>query len=82
MYYQDKGIRKKRRRVVVKAYYLPEKFYNGLMHLPEFEKAHKRGEANLGGIPVYLSEEFKIDWFQAEKQRKFFREKRRRKHGI
>lgn len=79
MYYDDKGIRKKRRRVVVTGYYLPEKFYNSLMHLPEFKKEHDKGKANLGGIPVYLSEEFKIDWFQAEKQRKFFREKKRRK---
>ena len=81
MYYWEKGIKKKRRRVVIKAYYLPEEFYNSLISIPEFKKANKEGKANLGGIPVYLSEEFKIDWYQAEKQRKFFRIRKKKKHG-
>lgn len=71
------GTMKKQRRIVIQAYHLPKIFYDALMQIPEFAELAKRGDENLGGIPVFLSKEFKIDWYQEKKQHKYTRRKER-----
>lgn len=69
----------KGRRFEALAYRLPKEYYNVLLQNLEFKRSVEKGHPNIGGIPVILSKEFKIDYFQGEKQRKYFKHSRLRK---
>ena len=72
----------KGRRLEIIEYHLPKDLYNKLMENEEFKELALQGKANLGGIPIIPSSEFKIVYRQMEKQRKYFRKKERKKKKL
>lgn len=74
----DKG-----RRLELKCFILPEEQWNVLLKNEDFKNEAERGNANLGGIPIKCDsnlKELSIEYVQGEKQRKYFRLRRSRKH--
>lgn len=64
------------RRLLVKAYYLPQAHWDALRKNDDFAKAVEKGNPNLGGIPVKLNSDLdipKIIYKQEEKKPKFYR---------
>lgn len=74
----DKG-----RRLELQCIILTEKQWLTLLKNADFKNEAECNNANLGGIPVKFDSslnEMKIEFIQVEKQRKYFRLKRTRKH--
>ena len=74
----DKG-----RRLELKCFILTEEQWNVLLKIEDFKNEAERGNANLGGIPIKCDSNLKeldVEYVQGEKQRKYFRLKRSRKH--
>lgn len=66
----------KGRRLKIKTYLLPSEYFEILMKDEEFAREAKKGNANLGGIPVKKLPKLKniiVDCFQEEKQYKYFK---------
>lgn len=73
------------RRLEYKCFILTQEQWNILCKNIDFKNEAEHGNANLGGIPIKLDatlSEMKIEYFQTEKQRKYFRLKRSRKHDL
>lgn len=73
------------RRLEYKCFILTQEQWKVLCKDVTFKNEADHGNANLGGIPVKFDaslSEMKIEYFQTEKQRKYFRLKRSRKHDL
>lgn len=73
------------RRLEYKCFILTEEQWKILCRDIDFKNEADHGNANLGGIPIKFDpslSEMKIEYTQAEKQRKYFRLKRSRKHEL
>lgn len=66
------------RRLVILEYILPEEMFEALLENLEFKAEVERGNPNLGGIPVRLGSDLEIRYYQAPKQRKYFRMEKKR----
>jgi len=73
------------RRLEYKCFILTKEQWKALCKNIDFKNEAEHGNANIGGIPIKFDvtlSEMKIEYFQTEKQRKYFRLKRSRKHDI
>jgi hypothetical protein len=73
------------RRLEFKCFILTQEQWEALSKNITFKNEAEHGNANLGGIPIKFDanlSEMKIEYFQTEKQRKYFRLKRSRKHDL
>lgn len=76
----DKG-----RRLELTCIILTKEQWNVLQRNLDFKCEAERGNANLGGIPIKFNPnltKMEIEFIQTEKQRKYFRLKRTRKHDV
>lgn len=73
------------RRLEFKCFVLTKEQWAALCKNTDFKNEAEHGNANLGGIPIKFDAtlfEMKIEYVQTEKQRKYFRLKRSRKHDV